>query len=94
MRYTYTDLQNDFLDNIGQTGSTDANLIAFFNRKLSFRYQTALAFFTNPLTQVTKTASTVINQQDYHKPVGIVDIEAATVTVGSIAYPLVVVDSS
>lgn len=93
MRLTYTDLKNDFLDSVGQTGSVDTNLINFFKRALSSRYQLMLAQLSNYQTRITKTATTVAAQQYYHNPVGVVQIENMTVTVGSIAYPLLSVDS-
>lgn len=96
MRFTYSDLLNQFLDNTGNTsasGTNLTNLTNFFQRVLSQRYQLALAEFDNPKSQVQLTASTVVGQQYYHNPAGIVNIESATVTVGSVSYPIIPVDS-
>lgn len=93
MRYSYSDLLNSFLDDTGNTGSADATLLAFFKRKLVSRYQQTFAELTNQLTQEPRTASTVANQQYYHLPSGIVDIEGVTVTVGSYPWPLITIDS-
>lgn len=90
---SYTDLKNDFLENIGKTGSTDTTLLGFFDRHMGQRYQFFLSKFTNFLTQTTKTMSTVASQQFYHKPAGVIDIETAILTVGNIAVPLQVVGS-
>lgn len=90
---TYTDLKNMFLDATQNTGSTDTNLLTFFKRQLDQRYQFVLAELQNYITQVQRTATTVASQPFYHNPVGIVNIETATVTVGSIAYPLITVHS-
>jgi hypothetical protein len=93
-RLTYTDLFNDFLQNTGNlANSADTNLIAFFKRHLTSRYQLVLSKLTNYTTQKTKTASTVADQQFYHYPPGVVNIESATVTVGGVAYPLNVINS-
>lgn len=91
---TYTDLLNDFLDNTGNTGQTsNTSLVNFFKRHLATRYQMAFSEITNLATQQARTASTIVNQQYYHLPMGIVDMESVTVTIGGIAYPLITVDS-
>lgn len=90
---TYTDLETDWLQKTQNAGSTNTVLLDFFKRNLSARYSMAFSELTNYKTEVTKTASTVAAQQYYHLPVGVVDIEDVTVTVGGIAYPIVVVDS-
>lgn len=91
--FTYTDLKADFLDNIGQTGSTDTNLVSFFDRNLNTRYQIILAELAGFKTTVEKTDTTVASQQDYNMPVGVVSIDSATVDTGSLVLPLHVVDS-
>ncbi len=93
MRQTYTSLQNIFLDYTGNTGTTDTTVTNFFQRAVNTRYQLVLAEMDNWVSQGQLTASTVVNQQFYHNPVGIVNIETATVKVGSISYPLTTVDS-
>lgn len=93
MKLTYTSLRNDILRNIGLNGTTDTEVIAFINTHLQTRYQDLLASFTNYKNMSTQTASTVADQQYYHYPPGIVDAEAATVTQGTIVYPVTVVNS-
>lgn len=93
IRLTYSGLLNSFLDDTGNSGSTDSTLTAFFKRKLASRYQLVQSKLSNWLTQQQKTFSTVASQQYYHNPVGFMNIETVTITVGSIAYPLTPVDS-
>ena len=93
MRWTYTDLKTDFLDNVGNPGSTDTTLVAFFDRHLGPKYQFILAELTNYQTQRTQTASTVADQVYYHYPPGVVDIENAQVTINSVNHPLETVHS-
>ena len=73
MRLTFTNLQTDFLDNTGNPGSTDTTLLAFFARHLGVRYQDTLALLKGHKTELPpQTAATVLNQQYYHNPPGIV----------------------
>lgn len=84
MRLTYTDLYNAFLQNTGNlNNSSDTNLVSFFKRHLSSRYQLVLSKLSNYATQQTQTASTVADQQYYHQPPGLVDVEAVNITIGS-----------
>jgi hypothetical protein len=93
-RQTYTSLLNDFFDNSGNPGSTNTTLIAFFDRHLGARYQDLLAEFSNYKTEAPpQTAATVLNQQFYHNPPGIVDIESVNVDIGDQNIPLQVVNS-
>lgn len=48
---TYTDLYNTFLANTNLVGTTDTNVIAYFNRSLGTRYQLALAKLQNYKTE-------------------------------------------
>ncbi len=93
MRETYTSLLNEFLQSSGNAGSTDPVLTSFFTRHLSRKYQQAFSELGVYETQQTKTAVTAIGQQYYHYPMGFVNIETVTVTVGSIAYPIITLDS-
>jgi hypothetical protein len=93
LRLTYSDLRTDWLDNIGQSGNSDASLIAFFDRKLMIRYELIMAELTGFKTTVPKTDVTVASQQAYNTPVGTVTIVSATVDTGSLVIPLDVVDS-
>lgn len=99
MRLTYQDYWNQFLRNIGKSGlSATATpegvaVRADFNHHLNSRYQLVMAKLANYMTQATKTASTVAAQQYYSYPPGIVNIEDAVITVGSVKYPLEVINN-
>jgi len=89
MRWTYSDLRTQFVENTGNPGSTDTTLIAFFDRNLGPKYQLILAELANHKTQPPpQTASTVADQVYYHYPPDVVDIENVQVTVNSVKYPL------
>lgn len=91
MRLTYTDLRNQFLRNIGQTGSSDATVINDFNLNLGQRYQTILALMRNYVTQTYSTTTTVAGTQYYSYPPGMVNPETVVVTVGSVNYPMQII---
>jgi len=94
LRWTYDNLKTDFLDNVGNPGSTDTTLVAFFDRHLGPKYQFILAELSNYQTQPPpKTDATVANQVYYHYPPDVVDIENVQVTVNSVSYPLETVHS-
>jgi hypothetical protein len=93
MRLTYSSALAQFLDNTGNTGSTDANLIAFFGRQLQGRYQMAFSEIKNKTTQTTFTGTTVVGQQYYHYPPGIIEMADCTVTINGLAYPVITDDS-
>jgi hypothetical protein len=88
MKLTYTTIKEQYLRSIGKAGSTDANILADFQLNLGQRYQLALAKMRDYLTQVPKTASTVASQQYYHYPAGVVMIDACSILIGSVRYPL------
>ena len=91
---TYSSLLSDFLDSTGNPGSTDATLIAFFQRHLGTRYQELLAELAGYKTEAPpQTASTVASQAYYHYPPGIVDIENVNIDIGDQNIPLIVVNS-
>ena len=93
-RMTYTELETDFLDSTGNPGSTNTALIAFFKRHLGVRYQNLLSKLTSHKTELPpQTAATVVSQQYYHNPPGIVDIESVNVDIGDQNIPLEVVNS-
>jgi len=93
-RMTFTSLQTDFLDNTGNSGSTDTTLLAFFSRHLGVRYQDLLVELAGYKTEAPpQTAATVDGQQYYHNPPGILDIENVNIDIGDQNIPLVVVNS-
>jgi len=93
VKYTFSDLQTAFLQRSGNAGSIDTTLLDFFKRSLAARYQMAFSEVTNRQTYITKTASTVANQQYYHFPPGMVNLEGATVEIGGVNYPVITDDS-
>lgn len=74
-------------------GSVDTNILADFQSNLGQRYQLVLSELKNYRNQVQYTASTVANQQFYSWPPGFIDIESVIVTVGSVNFPLKIIDS-
>lgn len=95
MRSTFSQLYNDFLDATGNSGLGTTVLKTFFTRHLGLKYQNfqaEISVFKNQKTR-TPPQSTVIGQQYYKNPVDLKMFENITVTVGSIAYPLVTISS-
>lgn len=93
-RLTYSDLWDDFRDSTGNPGSSDTTLKAFFDRHLATNYQDFQSRLSNYKTQAPPTtASTVADQQFYHYPPGIVDVEAVNVDIGDQNIPLQIVNS-
>lgn len=93
MRQTFTTLKTDFFDSISLSGSTDATLTAFFTRHLGEKYQLMFGVMQNYVTQDQKTDVTVATQQYYKYQPGTQQLENVTITVGSIAYPLICISS-
>jgi hypothetical protein len=93
MRLSYTALKQQFLRNVGQVGSTEANLLADFNANLNNRYQMVWARLKGYQSQQPKTMATVDSQQYYYYPKGTSRIEAAVVVIGSVQYPLTTIYS-
>lgn len=98
IRLTYTTIWEQYLRNIGQANisTSDPNytsIKADFDLHLGMRYQMILSRMKDYMTQKTKTASTVANQQYYHYPVGIRNIEGIVVTIGNVNYPTTICSS-
>ena len=93
MKITFTGLQQDFSSNTGLTLPLDTVTQQFYNAHLSTAYTDALSTFSNWKNTQTQTALTVIGQQAYSYPPGVISIESATVTQGTIVYPIQVVNS-
>src|SRR5690242_8247815 len=93
MRMTASDCWTSFRDDTGNSGSTDTTLQSFFLRKLTSRYQQAFSEINNRQTQKVLTGATVVNQQFYHYPPGIVDLADCTVTINGLNYPIIADDS-
>jgi len=98
MRLTFNDIRSQFLRNIGKSGLSTTSpegtvILADFTSNLRMRYQQIYSHLQNYTTQVGKTASTVASQQYYHYPVGISKIDDVVITIGSVQYPLKVINS-
>lgn len=93
MRLTVADQFIMFRDATGNHGSTDASLKTFYLNSYTGRYQTAFAVINNRQTQKTMTGSTVVNQQFYHYPPGILDLADCTVNINGLNYPIIADDS-
>jgi len=76
---------------LAQDPSTGA--LTFFKRKLNKGYKKALAVFSRPYTELTKTTLTVASQQYYQLPPDFIRLHSITVTVGTTTYPLDEVES-
>lgn len=91
---TYTDLLEQFKRNIGFTGGTlDSTIEADFQNNLAQRYFLVQSKLKNYITQNTYTQATVANQQYYDYPLAFMNVEDVVVTVGSVNYPLTVINS-
>jgi len=86
-------LKNAFLRNIGQDGSSDTTILADFNARLAQRYQMVFAVLRSYVTQSVKTASTVAAQQYYGYPLGLSKIDDVYITIGSVKYPMQIINS-
>lgn len=93
MRLSYTDLKNQFLRNINMVDTTNTSILSDFNANLNNRYQMVLARLKNYQVQTNASMSTVAAQQYYDYPVSLTNIDDVVVTVGSVNYPLTVINS-
>ena len=94
-------MYQQFLRNIASVGSTDANIQAEFNTELGATYQTMMSKLKNYKTVKQAALTTVTGampnsspaNQYYPYPEGEVNIEGITVTVGSVSFPLKIINS-
>jgi hypothetical protein len=101
MRLTYSDLWDQFQRNINAVGTNDANIKAEFNTALGTVYQLMLSVLTNYKTTRQSSFVTVTGampnsnpaNQYYPYPEGEIIIEGITVTVGSVNFPLKIINS-
>jgi hypothetical protein len=94
MRLTFTQLKDAFYRKIGVNSvdaTTDQQIEAAQNINSTIRFMRAE--MPNYRTSTNKTALTVANQQFYHLPPGVIQIDALTVTIGSVDYSLEPVES-
>src|SRR3990167_4551197 len=60
----------------------------FFKQRINARDELALSLLPSYLSEITRTFSTVADQQYYHYPPNIRRVESLVITVGSVDYPL------
>jgi hypothetical protein len=89
MKLTYSDIKSAHFRNIGKAGQySDTNLLADFQYNLGQRYQMILGTISSYINQQGYAASTVATQQYYSYPVGLVSIDAVSITIGGRQYGL------
>lgn len=91
MRQTFTKLVTRCQKGVGGDTSTTSTL--FFKERINSWAETILALLPNYLSEVERTFSTVANQQYYHYPPNLREIENLMITVGSVDYPLTPIHS-
>lgn len=93
MRLTRTDIYQKFLRNIESVGTADQNIISEFNYQLGAYYQLMLAKLENYRTYINSPFTTAANVQYYPFPPGYVNTDGMVITVGSVNFPLKIIDS-
>jgi hypothetical protein len=88
MRLTYTDIRNAHLRNIGQSGSTDTDILADFNYNLGTRYQLVLSNLSSYINQDVDPITTVAGTQYYNYTPGFISLDNVSITIGSLTYTL------
>lgn len=89
---SFTDLKAAHFRNIGKALQySDTTLLADFKYSLGNRYQMVLGTLSSYINQQGYTASTVAAQQYYYYPVGLQSVDTASITIGSVQYPVTVI---
>jgi hypothetical protein len=78
----------------GSGGDNASASQTFYKRHINSRYEHILSKLPSYLSEITRTFTTVADQQYYHFPPNIKEIESLSVTVGSVTYPLTPVHSN
>ena len=86
MRQTFSDLIKISQDGAGKDTSTASK--TFFKQRINSRDQFITSKLPSYLNEITRTFSTVADQQYYHYPPIIREIEGLTITINSVKYPL------
>ena len=92
MRQTLSDLVTICTDGAGKDLSTASS--TFFKQRINARAEFILSKLPTYLSEITRTFSTVADQQYYHYPPNIREIESIIITVGSLDYPLTPIHSN
>lgn len=92
MRETFTSLQSGAAD-ATQTETTDTVVNTFLKKELNFAYRYMLAELDLYKTQTSGSQTTTSGTQYYNYPAGLVSLESVTVTIGSVVYNLIPIDS-
>ena len=90
MRETYSSLQTACQD---YTRDTSSAALTFFKSEINRSLRFIFTRMAEYVSQKTQTTTTVANQQYYHYPPDINDIESVSITIGAVTYTLQVVDS-
>jgi len=86
MRQTFSDLITICQNGAGKDTSTASQ--TFFKQRINSRAEFILAKLPSHFSEITKTFSTVEDQQYYHYPPNIKEIEGIKITIGSVDYTL------
>lgn len=86
MRLTFGDKIRICQDGAGKDTSTASQ--TFFKRHINSRDNFCISKLPSHLSEITRTFSTKADQQYYHYPPGIREIESLVITIGSVDYPL------
>lgn len=92
MRQTLSDLITICQNGAGKDTSTASQ--TFFKQRINARAEFILAKLPTHLSEITRTFSTVADQQYYHYPPNMREIESIKITVGSLDYPLTPIHSN
>src|SRR3990167_3628000 len=92
MRLTFGDLIRIAQDGSGKDTSTASQ--TFFKRHINSRDNFVVSKLPSFLSEIVRTFSTVADQQYYHYPPEIREIESLVITIGSVDYPLEPIHSS
>lgn len=92
MRLTLTDLNQLCIDGSGGDNATASQ--TYYKQRINSRYGEVLAKLPSFLSEITRTFSTVADQQFYHYPPAIKEIESLSITINSVTYTLTPITSN
>lgn len=92
MRHTLTSLNQLCID--GSGGDSESASQTFYKRRLNQKYEFVLNKLPTYLAETVRTFNTVADQQYYHYPPTIKEIESLEITVGNVKYPLLPIFSN
>lgn len=92
MRQTFSSLITIAQNGAGKDVSTSSK--TFFKQRINARAGFILAKLPSHLSEVTRTFSTAVDQQYYHYPPNIKEIESLEITINNVKFPLTPVHSN